>query len=207
MTPGCPRCAEPVDARAGRWTCARHGRISPLWRPTEAAYESFGDHLIRAAGFPTYLPWPLSPGWRISDFGVVADPGGRGRATVTCCSGTSDLDGAVEVLVVSEEPDVGLGARAAGVLGPDPGDGFGAGQPFVRLRIDHNSIALWDVPTPGATLDRTVLAGEAHGRWLWLVLRPASAVLLMSSDWLLRDLSDAGPQLVDLPFGGPPPPW
>ncbi len=207
LQPGCPRCAEPVERADGGWSCPGHGHIRPLWQPVEAAYESFSDHLTRAAGFPTYLPWPLSPGWRVSDFGVVADVGGRGRATVSCSSGTSDLDGAVEVLVVAEEPDVGLGARVAGVPGPDPGPDFGHGQPVVRLRVDHNVIALWSVPTPGVTLDRMVLAGEAHGRWLWLVLRPASAVLLLRDDWILRDLAGAGPQLVDLPFGGPPPPW
>jgi hypothetical protein len=47
-----------------------------------------------------------------------------------------------------------------------------------------------------------VLAGEAAGRWLWMVMRPASAVLLLRDDWILRDVSETGPQLVALPFGG-----
>ncbi|UMG91723.1 hypothetical protein [Nocardioides sp. TF02-7] len=46
-----------------------------------------------------------------------------------------------------------------------------------------------------------------RGRWLWLVLRPASAVLLLRDEWILRDVSASGPQLVALPFGGPAPPW
>ena len=53
--------------------------------------------------------------------------------------------------------------------------------------------------------DRSVFAGEAAGRWLWLVLRPASAMLLLRDDWILRDIAGLGPQLVELPFGGPPP--
>ena len=44
-------------------------------------------------------------------------------------------------------------------------------------------------------------------RWLWLVLRPASAMLLLRDDWILRDASQSGPHLVELPFGGPAPAW
>ena len=55
-------------------------------------------------------------------------------------------------------------------------------------------------------LDRSVFAGEAGGRWLWVVLRPASAMLLLRDDWILRDVSGIGPPLVEMPFGGPRPP-
>jgi hypothetical protein len=53
--------------------------------------------------------------------------------------------------------------------------------------------------------DRSVFVGEAHGRWLWLVLRPASAALLLKDEWILIDVADLGPELVDVPFGGHPP--
>ena len=52
-----------------------------------------------------------------------------------------------------------------------------------------------------------MFAGEAHGRWLWMVLRPASAALLLQSEWVLLDIADLGPELVELPFGGAPPTW
>ena len=55
--------------------------------------------------------------------------------------------------------------------------------------------------------DRSVFAGEALGRWLWLVLRPASAALLLGDDWVLQDIAALGPELIDLPFGGGPPAW
>jgi hypothetical protein len=55
--------------------------------------------------------------------------------------------------------------------------------------------------------DRSVFAGEAGGRWLWLILRPASAALLLKDEWILVDLADLGPELIDLPFGGSPPAW
>ena len=47
--------------------------VEPLWRPPEASYDAFADHLGAAADFPTYLPWPMSPGWRVTDFAAVGD--------------------------------------------------------------------------------------------------------------------------------------
>nr|WP_246456033.1 DUF6758 family protein [Nocardioides mesophilus] len=77
------------------------------------------------------------------------------------------------------------------------------------MRVNGHPIPLWTVSTSDTdvTFDRTVFAGEAQGRWLWLVLRPASAALLLQDEWVLHDLSDLGPALIDLPFGGAPPAW
>jgi hypothetical protein len=178
-----------------------------MWRPAEATYDAFVDHLQTAASFPTYFPWPMSPGWHVTDFAVVGDRPDRARATMTCCSGTSELDGPVDVLVVAEEAGTGLGARCAGTRHDDPG--VGEGPPAVRVRIDSQQVSLWPVSTSAQTgeWDRSVVVGEAHGRWLWLVLRPASAMLLLQDEWILRDVSRIGPHLVEMPFGGPRPPW
>jgi hypothetical protein len=195
----------------GIWRCVDHGRINPLWRPPRADYDTFAEHLLRAGTMVTLLPWPLAIGWTVTDFGTVGDArsGHEARATFTTCSGPSQLDGVVELTVVSEEPGVGLGARCAGVVRTDPGAELGQGPPLVKLRIDGHPISLWPVPTDAAdtTFDRSVFAGEAHGRWLWLVLRPASAMLLLRDDWILRDVSAIGPPLVEMPFGGPRPVW
>jgi hypothetical protein len=59
----------------------------------------------------------------------------------------------------------------------------------------------------GGELDRSVVAGEAQGRWLWIVLRPASAVLLLRDDWMLRDVSGLGAPLLEVSYGGPTPLW
>ena len=59
----------------------------------------------------------------------MGDEPGRTRATLTCCSGTSELDGPVDVVVVAEEAGIGLGARCAGTLHDDPGDEVGIGPP------------------------------------------------------------------------------
>lgn len=206
--PACPRCSAPVSGDEDGWTCPDHGVGAALWRPDAASYDAFAEHLGRTPGFPTYLPWPLSPGWTVSDFAAVT-AGGRVRATMTCCSGTSELDGPVDVLVVSEEAGTGLGARCSGTRHDDPGHGLSEGQPLVRVRLGRQQVPLWPVSTSGATgeWDRSVVAGEAQGRWLWMVVRPASAVLLLRDDWILRDVSGLGPPLVELPFGGPAPPW
>ena len=205
---GCPRCPTPVARSGEGWSCPEHGVIPPLWRPDEASYDAFVEHLGATARFPTYLPWPLSPGWRVTDFAAGGDQQ-RGRAAMTCVSGTSALDGPVDVLVVTEEPGTGLGARIAGTPHDDPGPEVGDGPPSVRVRIDSQAIPLWPVSTSATTgeWDRSVVAGEADGRWLWLVMRPASAMLLLRDDWILRDVSTVGPPLLEMPFGGPRPVW
>ena len=75
------------------------------------------------------------------------------------------------------------------------------------MRIESQVVPLWPISV-SATVgewDRSVVAGEAAGRWLWMVMRPASAILLLRDDWILRDVSTVGPQLVEMPFGGPAP--
>ncbi|GAA4808791.1 DUF6758 family protein [Nocardioides caeni] len=211
----CPRCPVPVaEVGDGKWSCPEHGVVVPLRRPLVTSYDAFGVHLQGVGAFPTYLPWPLGPGWSVSDFAAVVAPSGA-RATLTCVAGTSQLDGAVEVLVISEEPGTGLGARVAGLVGPDgserldPGEEVGDGPPPVRVRVSQHPVGMWPVSVSGSPgeWDRSVLAGEAGGRWLWIVLRPASAFLLLRDDWILRDVSATGPQLVELPFGGHAPRW
>jgi hypothetical protein len=209
LAPGCPRCSSPVTEDEGLWSCLDHGDIVPLWRPGAASYESMAEHLRRCVRFPTLLPWPMSTGWRITDFGCVSMPGSTPRASLVSCAGISDPDGLVELTVVAEEPGVGLGARCAGVDHTDPGAELGEGPPHARVRVDGHPIALWSVSTSEslADFDRSVFAGEAQGRWLWLVLRPASAALLLNDEWVLCDVNDLGPELVEMPFGGSPPPW
>jgi hypothetical protein len=205
---GCPRCVCPVVEREDGWACPDHGVIIPLWRPAEATYDGFAAALGAAGDFPTYLPWPMSPGWAITDVGVVAQ-GNRVRGSVTCSSGTSELDGPVDVFVVAEEAGTGLGARCASTVRADPGADLGDGPPQVRIRIGSKSVPLWSVSTSTADgrFDRSVFAGEADGRWLWMVLRPASAMLLLRDEWILREAADVGPEMLDLTFGGNPPNW
>jgi hypothetical protein len=209
LAAGCPRCASPVTEWDGSWACSEHGPVPPLWRPRAATYDAFAEVLRRSPGFPTYLPWPMSPGWSVSDFGVVGERPDRAVATVTCCSGTSELDGPVDVFVVAEEPGTGLGGRCAGVAEVDPAPLLAHGPPEVKVRIGSQAVPLWPLTTSGADaeFDRSVLAGEAGGRWLWVIMRPASAVLLLRDDWILTDVSGVGAPLLEMSFGGAPPLW
>ncbi|HET8561884.1 MAG TPA: DUF6758 family protein [Marmoricola sp.] len=208
LAASCPRCTSPLREDDGRWTCLSHGEVEPLWRPDKVDYETFAELVGRAGAIPIYLPWPLSPGWSIADFGCVAGDDAA-SAAVTTVVGMSDLDGAVEVTVVAEDPGVGLGARVAGSKHTDPGDQVGIGPPAVRVRAAGRPVPLWvvEVEVGGDFLDRAVFAGEAEGRWLWLVLRPASAALLLNDEWLLADVTGFGPTALEMPFGGPRPTW
>jgi hypothetical protein len=216
LAASCPRCTSPITAaateesgsdEAGLWTCALHGPIEPLWRPERADYDSFAE-LVGRSDLPTYLPWPMSPGWTISDFGCVGS-GAKVRATVTVTVGTSDLDGDVEVTVVSEDPGVGLGARCAGASYDDPGPQISNGPAAIHVRAGGRAVPMWlvDDTVESDLLAQAVFAGEADGRWLWLVMKPASAALLLTDDWLLADVTGFGPEALEMPFGGPRPGW
>ena len=83
----------------------------------------------------------------------------------------------------------------------------GALPPTVRMRINSHTVPLWPVSTSSSDpeFDRSVFAGEALGCWLWVVLRPAPAMLLLRDDWILRDVSGLGAPLVEMQFGWPRP--
>ena len=142
-----------------------HGARSDRARcgdPTESDYDSFAELVGRIDDIPTYLPWPMSPGWSIADFGCVGG-GERVRATVTTTVGTSDLDGEVEVTIVSEDPGIGLGARCAGTSYDDPGPQISNGPPSIHVRAGGRTVPMWLVddhrrPRPvdrELTVDRT----------------------------------------------------
>jgi len=233
LGPSCPRCAGPAVVDVGLppelVDCATHGPVPPLWRPDTATYDALVDQLARASALPTYLPWPLGPGWSLTDLGVVGAPGDV-RATMTGCSGASELDGAVDLLVVVEEPGTGLGAARAGLPHDGPPAALFEEPPQTRVGAGGPGgpgVRLWSVPlpedrsevvvpdSPGALydpladvgVDRSVLVGELQGRWLWLLVRPASALLLLGGDLQLADAADLGASLLEVSFAHPPPRW
>ncbi|MFT4082490.1 MAG: hypothetical protein QM638_07870 [Nocardioides sp.] len=138
--------------------------------------------------------------------------GSQAWATLTAVAGTSLEDGDVEVLIVTEEAGVGLGSRCARVLGSTPGPELGRPAAWIRVggqQVPLWTVGLWQQDGPGGPggqegeeWDRSVLVGEVEGRWLWLVFRPASAMLMLGPEWALRDVSGLGMSLVELPFGG-----
>ena len=115
-------------------------------------------------------------------------------------SGPCPAGGPGDLLVIAEEPGIGLGAAIAGLSGVDPGDGFAASQPAAAVPFGKHDFPLWQIDSA----DRAVFAGEVLGLWLWLVLWPQTAGLLLVETIPLRDLRDPGQDL-DLPFGAPSP--
>ncbi|GAA1289012.1 hypothetical protein Psi02_18080 [Planotetraspora silvatica] len=167
----------------------------PPRRPSQAAL----DALRGAARVPVWLPWPLPPNWLVTGFAEVGDERSGVRASVVAISGPSITYGPADMLLVAEEPGVGLGAAYAGLPGPDPGAGFDAGPPHVKVDARGHPTALWCAG--GVPEDRAAYVGEALGNWLWTIAWPAEVGCLIAlADLSLRDLRDHD-QALDLPFG------
>jgi len=147
---------------------------------------------------PVLLPWPLPPGWLVSGFAGAGDERTGIRGCAVALSGPNPLGGPGDMLIISEEPGVGLGAGMSGLAGPDPGDGFALGQPDAFARVAHHDVPLWHVDAD----ERAVFAGEVAASWLWVLLWPDTAGVLLIDPLPLRDLRDPEQEL-DLPFGAP----
>jgi hypothetical protein len=158
------------------------------------------EALLRTAAVPVWLPWPLPAGWLVTGFAGAGDERVGARACVVALSGPNPVGGPGDLLVVAEEPGVGLGARLAGLDGPDPGENFAVESPYTTFQYGGHEFPLWLVRAP----DRAVFAGEAMGNWLWAVLWPDTAGVLLVETLTLRDLRDPGQDL-DLPFGATSP--
>lgn len=167
--------------------------MRPVARPSAECL----DHLVQHARVPVWLPWPLPQGWLVTGFAHAGDERTGAVATVVACSGPSPLGGGpAELLLVAEEPGVGLGARFAGLPGPDPGDGLGVDAPHAKIEAAGHPTALWSLDSP----DTAVYVGEAKGHWIWALLWPASAGVLLLEDLQVRDMRSYRP-MPDLPFG------
>lgn len=145
------------------------------------------DHVVKLAGVPVWMPQGLPHGWVCSGVAYAGDDRSGARATVTCLSGPSPLGGPADLMIVAEEPGVGLGARHAGLDEPDPGDGLGNGAPDAKVVAAEHPTALWNVP---AAEDRAVFVGEAKAAWLWAIVWPAPAGVLMYDGITVVDLRD-----------------
>jgi len=156
------------------------------------------EALIRDSRVPVWVPWPLPTGWLVTGFAGAGDERSGTRATVVAVSGPSLTQGPADLLIIAEEPGVGLGAAFAGLDGTDPGTGFDQGPPHAKIDVKGHPCSLWCVT---AAPDRAVYAGEALGNWLWVVVWPAEAGYLITlAELSLRDLRDQD-QALDLPFG------
>ncbi|MER6949765.1 DUF6758 family protein [Nonomuraea sp. NPDC000554] len=177
------------------WRCDAHGDVAPYQPPHPPSGESL-EIVRKAAVVPVWLPWPLPSGWLVTGFASAGDQRTGARASVVALSGPSFVEGPADLLVVAEEPGVGLGAAFAGLEGTDPGSGFDSGPPNAKIEVLGHPTPLWCVK--GAA-DRAVYVGEALGNWLWVIAWPFEAGCLIAlaelSLWDLRDHD------LDVPFG------
>lgn len=175
-----------------------HGDVPPLRLLASVSLDAV-DAVRRLSKVPCWMLAPLPPGWTLSGIGYAGDERTGALATVFACTGPAPLGGPGDLLIVAEEPGVGLGAAYAGIDGPDPGPALAAQDGRRRaatLRADRHPVAMWAVDSPG---DRYAVVGEAMGQWLWAVLWPSATGHLLAEELTLADLRRGRPG--ELPIG------
>jgi hypothetical protein len=197
--PSCPRCGSDLQAPnlwSSAWRCNKHGVVEPLQPVVQPAAEAV-HRAASDACVPLWLLWPLPKGWLVTGVAHAGDERTGARATAVALAGPAPVGGVCDLLLIAEEPGVGLGARYAGLDELDPGAVAEGRVPDGKIQVAGHPTAVWSLPSPP---DRAVYVGEAHGCWLWLVLWPESAGFLLIDDFVLTDLRNAGHEL-DIPFG------
>lgn len=204
------------------WRCDDDGAVPPLHVAEHIGPEIMAstiDAMAEAhAGHgrppsPLWCPWPLLPGWMVTGVAWVGDAHTGVRATAVACSGPDPLAGGpADIVLVAEEPGLGLGTRFGGIPGPDPGALLAGamtdvmpghaenGGAHAKIRAGGHPTPLWSVKSP---TDRSVYVGEARGMWLYAITWPASAGYVLAEDVVLTDLSEWTPP--ELVFGAPSP--
>ncbi|MCW2723365.1 MAG: putative phosphotransacetylase [Frankiales bacterium] len=182
------------------WECERHGAVHPFHVVARPGTEPLRQAAAQS-GVPLWSPLPLLAGWSITGLGAVGDGRGKAKASVLALSGPSPLGGPADLLLVAEEPGVGLGGRYTGLSMLDPGSATDV-PPEAKVEAAGHPTALWRCPS---SEDRVAFFGEAMAVWLWAVLWPAAAELVLVEHMVLHDLRHGAHQLIDLPFGAPTP--
>jgi hypothetical protein len=182
--PVCVRCRGPLRTPEsdGTWSCPQHGVVEPL----NPALPAEHHHLVEIAGsssVPVWVPRPMPPGWGVS--GVRRTTGtGPSRGAAVALMGPGLTARQVEVVVIAEEPGVGLGASYAGLRATDPGPELASLPSDTKVVAAGHPTALWSLPVS----DRAVYVGEAGGRWLWIVVWPVTEWMVVHDDLHLVDV-------------------
>jgi hypothetical protein len=178
------------------WRCEQHGAVVPL-EPAVQPHSSLVHAIAAASTVPVWVPWPLPHGWVITGVVRAGDERTGSVAVAVALSGPAPLGGPGDLVLVAEEPGVGLGAAIAGLDDPDPGPGVWSLPSTAKVHADGHPTPLWAPPVGG---DRAVYVGEADGRWLWAVMWPPDAGHLVADDVHLMDVRTHG-EGFDLPCG------
>ncbi|MEO6713589.1 MAG: DUF6758 family protein [Mycobacteriales bacterium] len=200
--PTCPRCAGPLRAPgywSSSWQCERHGAVLPFYLapvPCLAAIE----RVIAESDVPVWVPRPLPSGWTVTGVGWAGDTRSRGRASLIALSGPAPSHGAADLLLIAEEPGIGLGARFAGLAGPDPGAEPDR-APDMKIEAAGHPTPLWRTAQAEG---RCTLVGEGKAQWLWAILWPEPAWRVLDKVEL-HDMRDGGHPELELVYGAPTP--
>src|SRR5258707_6821984 len=100
------------------------------------------DGLLRGAAVPVWLPWPLPSGWLVTGFAGAGDDRSGTRGCAVALTGPNPVGGPGEILLVSQELGVCLGARLARLPGPDPGGGFAGRPPHALVPFGNHELTL-----------------------------------------------------------------
>jgi hypothetical protein len=178
--------------------CPRHGPVAPLHRallPDPTALV----RLVHGSAVPAWLPWPLPPTWVFTGLRLVGGAAQPVSATAVGLTGAALTSGPADLIVVSEQPGTGLGARLAGLADADPG-------PQIVQRPADSTVSAGGWPTPvwslaaGAAAGAAAYVGQAAGNWLWLIAWPEVSWSVIHDDLHLVDVRS--PQVLgDLPQG------
>jgi hypothetical protein len=173
------------------WSCPEHGAVHPLL-PPHAPTHAWLDDVAARSRVPVWMLWPLPTGWLFTGLAEAGSERTGPQATVVACSGPNPAprpeapaERPADLLLVAEVPGVGLGAHLAGLDDVDPGSAVGQGPAHATVRADGHASSLWLVD--GAP-DRATYVGEAGGVWLYLVLWPATAGVLLAEPLHLQDV-------------------
>jgi hypothetical protein len=169
---------------SSEWRCDRHGDIAPYHRAT-AEPERVLELLATRSRVPVWMPDPMPVNWYLSGIAWAGDDRTAARAVALAATGPAPTGGPGDLIVVADEPGVGLGASLAGLRGP--GADAVTRRPEAKVEAAGHQTALWPLASPP---DRAGFVGEALGVWLWIVLWPADAALLLLEDLVIRDCRD-----------------
>jgi hypothetical protein len=180
------------------WDCPLHGPVAPVHTWTRLNGEVLAQ-AARRARVPLWCPLPLLPGWTLTGLALAGDERTGASAAAVALSGPSPLGGPADLVLVAEEPGVGFGGWTAGTVSLDPG-AVPEGAPDGKVEAAGHDTPLW---RSESAEDRFALVGEAAGVWLWAVLWPPEAELLLLEHVELHDLRHEEHTGLDLPFGAP----
>jgi hypothetical protein len=202
VTPAtCPRCAidlRPPGLMSSTWDCERHGPVAPL-RTYPRLSGELVQQLAGRSKVPVWCPLPLLPGWTLAGMALAGDERSGTVATAVALSGPCPLGGPADLVLVAEEPGTGLGGRLAGTDWLDPGS-VADGAPDGKVEAAGHDTPLWRCASAG---DRMAFAGEAGGVWLWALLWPPAAELVLLEHVVLHDLRADAHVGQELPIGAP----